>query len=368
MKIAFSIIIAIHGLIHLMGFVKGFGLANVPGLVQPISRPLGAVWLVASLLILTSVVGMYAFPRWWWAVGILASLVSQGVILTSWSDAKVGTIGNMLLLIGALYGFFAEGPMSFRAEFRRAVDQEIDRRYEPRLLEEADLAHLPPALQKYVRRSGAVGQPRVYNFQASFKGRIRSGPSARWMDYTVTQLNRVADPKRLFLMKASMFGVPFDVFHQYEGSSALMRVRLASAILVTDARGPEMYQSETVTVLNDFCVLAPGALPFLDIQWEVIDDHKIKGTYSNSGQTVSAVLDFNESGDLVNFSSDDRLFSSKDGKSFTPARWETPLSDYLEFSGHVVARLGTAMWKTPTGDFVYGEFNLQDIQYNVRES
>ena len=43
-----------HGLIHLMGFAKGFGYADLPQLTQPISRACGLAWLAAALLVTTS--------------------------------------------------------------------------------------------------------------------------------------------------------------------------------------------------------------------------------------------------------------------------------------------------------------------------
>jgi hypothetical protein len=44
-------LMGIHGLIHLMGFAKGFGYADFPQLTQPISRAWGLAWLVAALLV-----------------------------------------------------------------------------------------------------------------------------------------------------------------------------------------------------------------------------------------------------------------------------------------------------------------------------
>ena len=43
MRIVFLTLMVIHGLIHLLGFVKGFGLAPVSQLSAPISRPVGAL-------------------------------------------------------------------------------------------------------------------------------------------------------------------------------------------------------------------------------------------------------------------------------------------------------------------------------------
>ena len=36
-----AILLAVHGLIHLMGFAKAFGYAELPQLTQPISREMG---------------------------------------------------------------------------------------------------------------------------------------------------------------------------------------------------------------------------------------------------------------------------------------------------------------------------------------
>ena len=36
-----AVLLAVHGLIHLMGFAKAFGYAELPQLTQPISREMG---------------------------------------------------------------------------------------------------------------------------------------------------------------------------------------------------------------------------------------------------------------------------------------------------------------------------------------
>ena len=40
-------LLTVHGLIHLMGFAKAFGYADLPQLSQPISREWGVLWLLA---------------------------------------------------------------------------------------------------------------------------------------------------------------------------------------------------------------------------------------------------------------------------------------------------------------------------------
>ena len=104
-----AILLIGHGLIHLMGFSKAFGYADLPMLTQPISREMGIMWLAAALLVMTSAVVLLASPRHFFIVGAIGLTVSQVVILSAWTDAKAGTIPNLVLLIFLIYLRFVEG-------------------------------------------------------------------------------------------------------------------------------------------------------------------------------------------------------------------------------------------------------------------
>src|SRR3954451_23051315 len=108
------VLLVVHGLIHLMGFAQAFGHAQLPQLHLPISREMGVVWLAAGLLVVASAITMVASPRSFWIVGAIALLASQAVILSAWSDAKAGTIANVLLALAVTYHWFNYGPQSFR--------------------------------------------------------------------------------------------------------------------------------------------------------------------------------------------------------------------------------------------------------------
>ena len=60
--------------------------------------------------------------------------------------------------------------------YRKAVLQELKRTNEvqPGLLTEADMTHLPPAVQKYLRYTGMVGREKVISFRAEFKGDLQA--------------------------------------------------------------------------------------------------------------------------------------------------------------------------------------------------
>jgi hypothetical protein len=231
-------------------------------------------------------------------------------------------------------------------------------------LAEADLAHLPAPVQRYVRRSGAVGRPRVQNVRFEFEARMFNKPGAGAIPATSVQHNFFARPTRLFLMKARMFGLPVRVLHAYAEEEATMRVRIASLVDKVDLAGEELAIGETVTVLNDMCLFAPGALVDPRLGWEQLDERTVKVSFQNGRRRVAAVLHFNERDELVNFVSDDRAALLDDG-TLRRYRWSTPVEDYREFEGRRVATRGAAIYAYPEGDFTYGTFALRSIAYDV---
>jgi hypothetical protein len=169
MRWIFTAIVAVHGLIHLMGPAKAFGYAELPQIAQPISRGVGLVWLAAAVLMLTAVAALFAWPRGWWIIGAAALVVSQAVIFTSWTDAKAGTIANLILLAGVAYGFLTQGPTSFRAHYERDVRAGLARPIEARVLTEVEVAPLPDPGD---RHAGAAADPQLPGPHA--------GPHSQW--------------------------------------------------------------------------------------------------------------------------------------------------------------------------------------------
>jgi len=366
MRWLFVGLIVVHGLIHVMGFAKAFGFAELPQLTQPISRSMGVLWLFSAIGLLATAVLFVKAPRVWWAVGFVAVVASQIVIASAWGDAKLGTIGNALVLVGVVYGFASQGPLSLRAEYRREVRDRLAQLGSLPLVTEEDLAPLPEAVQRYVRLSGAVGRPKAHHVMAVWRGRIRAGPGDPWMSFAAEQVNFLDEPARFFLMDARKGGLPVDVFHAFADHDATMRVRLLSVVPLVTAAGPELRRAETVTVFNDLCILAPGALVDPAIRWEPLEAHTARGYYTVGSNTISAVLSFNEAGELVDFVSDDRLAASPDGKQFALQRWSTPLSAYQRFEDRRVATRGEGRWHPSEGEFVYLELELLDFEVNGR--
>jgi hypothetical protein len=172
-------------------------------------------------------------------------------------------------------------------------------------------------------------------------------------------------PTRLFLMEARMFGLPVRALHVYRQAEATFTVRVASTLNMVDQRGPEISAAETVTVLNDLCLMAPGALVDPRLVWSLVDDRTVRVTFTNGPHAVSATLVFNDGDELVDFWSDDRPDSGS-GR-FVPLRWSTPVSEYRDVDGQHLLHSGSAAYLRPEGRFTYGEFTVSSIRYDVEQ-
>jgi len=194
---------------------------------------------------------------------------------------------------------------------------------------------------------------------------MRAGPAEPWMDFTAEQLNTLDPPRRYFLMDAVMKGLPVDVLHLFDERGATMRVRLASLWTLVDAGGEVLTRSETVTLFNDLCLLAPGELVRPSIAWEAVDDRTARARYTQGANTISATLHFDEAGDLVDFASEDRS-PSPDGSGSAPLRWTTPVSARARTGPARVVLRAETRWHPASGAWAYGEFELRSLEYDPR--
>jgi hypothetical protein len=275
-------------------------------------------------------------------------------------------LAGAALFIWAVFRFLTHGPGSLRAEYERDVDRALARTAPAaEIIAEADLAHLPAPVRRYLQVVGAVGRPRVHNFRVRMRGRIRNAADGRWIPFASEQHNFVDDPARLFYLNGSMALIPVQGYHRYVGSSASMTIKAAALVRVAQAAGKETTESETVTLFNDMCVMAPGTLIDRGISWEGVDARTARATFTNAGISIRAELSFNEAGELTNFWSDDRYQLAPDG-SLRKLRWSTPLKDYRKRRDFHLASAGEGRWLDPAGEYAYIELTIDDVEHNVR--
>lgn len=360
MKFAFMIVLIIHGLIHLIGFAKAFNLIEIKQWPHDISKPIGLLWLLAAILFFI-VAYLYGLKKdYWTVVAFIAIVLSQTLIIIFWNEAKFGTIANIIIVITVIISW---ATVNFENTFRADVSLAMETTsFDETVISQSDLDSLPTLIQNYLNYVGVIGKPKLKNVNIIFEGEMRD-KGKDWFPFVSEQYNFFELPSRLFFMKAHVKGVPINGYHAYKTKSASMLIKVLSLTPIIDINEKKLYPTETVTYFNDLCLFAPAALIDKDIRWDVVDSLSIKATFTNNESTISAILYFNEMGQLTNFESNDR-HSISQMQNF---KFSTPVKNYKTINGYNLPTYGEAIWHYPDEKFTYGKFNLKHISYNVKD-
>jgi len=322
-------------------------------------------------------------------IGLITVLIALTASILYWHNLKFTTMINIVLLVAVVLNYTS---YTFEKTYREDVKANLRDNHlavnseklahstkstilakhessdgaesydsiEDSLITAADLKHLPVPVRRYLEYVGVVGAPKLENFKVVFEGKMRD-QGKDYFNFTSEQHNFIQRPARLFFMKADMFGTSVHGYHRYVDKKASMDIRLFGLASVVKEDGPIMDETETVTLFNDMCLLAPATLIDARIRWELIDSTQVEAFFTNGDITISATLFFNDEGQLVDFESLDRTAIAQMEKF--PFR--TPVRDYKNINGFNLASYGEAIWCYPDDDFVYGQFHIKSIEYNV---
>lgn len=113
LRILFALLLLLHGLIHLLGFVNQWAIAlgtqmsgkSLMTMSAETSKWMGILWLLAGLCFLLTLVSYWLQINWWFTVALFSIALSQVLIIIYWPDAKAGTVANVLiaLVLGLVY-------------------------------------------------------------------------------------------------------------------------------------------------------------------------------------------------------------------------------------------------------------------------
>lgn len=370
LRIVFTLVVFIHGLIHLLGFVEEWKLAQVKQLTGEtlislsgsLSKTLGILWLIACLFFIFSAATYLLRKEWWWMVAVVAIVVSQILIIIYWRDARFGTIVNIIILVVCIlsYGTW---------NFERMVNDELNSflpkdHTEKRIVTTEMIESLPPVVQKWLKRSNILGKEIIQTVHLKQKGEMKTKPDGSWMMVETEQYITVKPPG--FIWIADVKAAPFlhlSGRDKYQNGRGHMLIKLLSLFPVVDAKGKEIDQGALLRYLGEI-VWHPSSALSDYITWAEIDSITAKATMSYGGTTASGIFKFDENGDFISFEAE-RYYYRKEGS--TLERWLITLEDinaYKEFEGVRIPTKLAVTWKFETGDFTWYRLEVIDTEYN----
>lgn len=361
MRIVLSILIGIHGIIHLFGFLKAFGISEFNAITQPISKTFGLIWLLTFVLFVIATVLLIAQSNYWWVVGFIGIIFSQFLIIYYWRDAKFGTLLNFVILISIIIAYST-------FSFNKTISEETTNFFKNvetsnnNVLTEQMISDLPLIIQKWLLISKTIGKEVVYNvyleqdLQMLLKPAQKDWSNAKAKQYFTTEspaFNWSVNLKINPLLKI----VGRDKFENGKGE---MTIKMFSLFSIANAKNNEKVNQATLQRYLAEIVWFPSGALCKYIYWEPIDDTSAKATMEYNGTKGSGIFYFNKNGTFVKFVA----MRYKDVKDLKPTQWIVTATKTELRNGIKIPVELKAEWKLDTGNWTWLKLKISDIKYN----
>ena len=351
----------LHGLIHLLGFVKGLGIKEVKELTMPISKPMGLIWLSATMFFIVFAILYITNSKYAWLFGFFAVVISQIIILFVWNDAKFGTLANVLILIVSIF-------LLSSCSFQRMIKQETtalltqNKISNEKIVTESDIENLPAPVQRWMRSSGAVGQPYIYAGKVFQKAEMKLKPQQEnWMKAAAVQYTTIDKPGFIWSVDVKINGLlSFVGRDKFENGKGEMLIKMNSLIKIVNERGEKLDEGTLQRYLGEM-VWFPSLALSEYITWEVINDTTARATMTYLGTSGSGTFTFNAQGDVTQFSALRYKGNEAEAKRH---EWVMKIVGYNTFEGIKVPTQMTATWKLDKGDWTWLKMEVTQIQFN----
>jgi hypothetical protein len=361
-------VIALHGIIHLIGFSKEWKLG--PG-GKPFSKTLipfsetgskvvGVLWLAACVFMLASAYLYFQKKEWYWIPAVLGIVLSQSLIIIYWFDAKYGTIVNVVLLIVVILGY---GVMSYNKLVRREIKSIITKTSDNQLITNEDIASLPSPVQRWLSKSGVMGKQIPQYVHVVQRGSMRTKPDSDWMAFTADQYFTIQEPAFVWsaTMKASV--IPIAGRDKFIDGHGNMLIKPLYVYEMANSSGPQIDQGTLLRYLAEMMWFPHAAISDY-LTWEQIDNTRASVTMNYKGVSATGTFTFNNEGDVIGFEA--MRYGDFDGE-YRKELWSIVTTNHKSFQGIHVGTTSQVTWKLKTGDFLWLKLEIDDISYNNEE-
>jgi len=364
-------LLGLHGVIHLLGFLKWSKLARVPQLGGRTLIPLSALaerlfaagWLSALLVLLAAAVLRATRHESWWAVALAGVVLSQALIVIAWPDAKAGTIPNLIILAAVVLAA-AHAGFVHRVEAEARTLLTAASPPEEKVVDRGQLEPLPAPVRRWLETSGVVGRPRATTVRLRQRGELRTKPDGAWMPARAEQYFSVDPTAFVWRVDATMMRViPIAGRDQYAGGHGQMLIKAGSLVNVVDAGDAKIAEGALLRCLAEI-IWFPSAALARHVAWQAIDAAHSRATLRDGDLSVSALFTFDAQGRVVRFDSSRYLGGGPDAR-LTP--WFATCSAWRTFEGVEVPAKGEVGWALDAGPFIYFRWEVIEVQFDRKD-
>lgn len=274
---------------------------------------------------------------------------------------KMGLIlGAILLLVSILVIYFNVPYSRLKTNFKDYLVESEENINENKKAAKYTLEDLPQSMQKfysYTKLVNKVSSNHVsFNFKDADFVNIEMNKTLK-IDYSEHIFGDV--PARFAFIDSSLYGIPFQGLDSFINGEGGMKGVIAKNITLFNQRGEEMNKAALVTWLAEI-IFMPSQLLSGDVDIKEIDKNTVGVSITYDNIKASGIYKFLDSGELVEFTTDDRALIYNDGR-LEHRKWSALYEDYRSNGDLLLPNRLKSKWHFDNEDIIY--FDGTDIEY-----
>jgi len=365
MRLTIIILSILHAFIHLPGFVKGFGIAETRELSLPISRNWGMLWLAAFLLLVAAAIFLLLKFRYWWILMFGGILLSQLLVICFWSDARWGTIPNVILLIASLIVFSGQVfTRKIESERSAMLQNSLPHNFEKII--PGKWSNLPVPVKNWLENSGVTGKENICTVLLKQKAKMKLKPEQNeWFEAEADQYFTTEPAAFNWTVNLKMNPlIKIRGRDKFEGGKGEMRIKMNSLFNIVSETGEKIDEGSLQRFLGEI-VWFPSAALHPNIVWEEVNSLTARATLKINETKGSGTFHFNKNGNLEKFTALRYKGNEPDAQRH---EWIIAVKETSEINGIRIPTKMESTWMLNSGPWTWLILEITDILYNTTPS
>ncbi|GAB5470882.1 MAG: hypothetical protein Kilf2KO_39120 [Rhodospirillales bacterium] len=217
---------------------------------------------------------------------------------------------------------------------------------------------LPDLARTYAERAGAVAEaPGLIRIVQ--RCQMRFQPDGSWHEIKATSTMSARRPGFVWLARLKVGPLSLiAIVDALVAGRGTMQARLLSLVPLASAKGDDSDRAQLLRYLGELPWAPDALLHNGALSWRVLGDRELEVTAPSAAGEARLRLFFDEAGDIVRVSADDRPRAS-DG-ALRPTPWEGTFSDYRQIGQRRLPAKAEVAWLLAEGRFVYWRGEITD--------
>lgn len=365
MRNLFAVIMLLHGVIHVLGFLNAFEISWIDQSLfstrySDTSRKiLGVIWLSTAIIFIIALVMYLLKSSQWWFFSLIAIAMSQILIFLFWKDARFGTLANLILLFPTLLSMGSHSFQKIIDEDTRTLTDAI-KPYVAQSISAEHMKQLPGLISKYLERVGVQGSAPISQLHVYQECRLRTKPDADWIEGKATHFAVTNAPGFVWHLKADDGKMSLEGRDLYQGGDGKMLIKAYSLIPVVNVQSAEIGHSASIRFLSEM-IWYPTAMLNEYVTWKPLNESQVEATLHDGKNNVQAIFHFNEEGLIAKVTAE-RYYETGDRPVLKPWEAQIDTDSYRSFDGILIPTRAKLIWYLDDGPFHWFDLKITDVE------